>query len=132
MDNFYVAMRLFCGICALFGGAVLIYSLITGQARFALDRARRGEDPKSYWIALARFTCLFVGMALAATVVRDKQIGAVIGLSVFLPGLIAALITGRFEWEADGKRIDSPRRFLGWAALYGGLSAIMTVMLIWP
>ena len=132
MDNVYSWLRVACGASAILGGAFLLYMLASGRSSFAAKRVRRAEDPKGYWIGVASFACFVTGMALAATVARDKQIGSVVGLTVFVPALLVALTTGRFEWEADDRRIDSPGRFWRWVALYVFLSLIWVVILIWP
>ena len=132
MDNHYDLLRILCGTSAVIGGAVLLFFLAIGRSSFAARTARRAEDPKGYWLAVLRIACTVAGWALAAFVAKDKQLVPVVCLSVFLPNLLLALTSGRFDWEAVDKRIDSPRRFWGWVAFYGLMSAMMIVFLIWP
>jgi hypothetical protein len=123
-------LRVVSGIFAIVGTIVLIIGIATGRWRFGYQSAMRAGDPGVYWLLVARYACLVLGMALAATVAPEHAIGPVIGLSMFGPALVVALITGRFEWEADNKRIDRPARFWGWVAFYALLSLLMGVIVI--
>jgi hypothetical protein len=129
---FHTYMRIICGIIAILGGASLIYTLLAGRAGFGANPPLRATNPQDYWIGVTRLACIVLGMALAAWVVKDSGISPAIGLSVFLSNLLTALVTGRFEWETDGGRIDRPARFWGWITFYLLLNLMLVAMLIWP
>jgi hypothetical protein len=135
-DDPYFILRIFGGAAAIIGAAFLLYSLASGRSSFGERTVRRAENAKGYWLGIVRVALIVAGMALAATVAPNSLMGPTITLFIFVPTLIQALLTGRFDWEADDRRIDSPRRFWGWVAFYAFLclmmGAIVLVELVWP
>lgn len=132
MDNFYYLLRIFCAGSALLAGWALLSCLVRGRAPLGPQATRRADNPTWYWAMIAQVGCIGAGFALAAFVVKDGQKGPVVSLSCFVPSLAAALVTGRFAWEAEDRRIDKPRRFWAWVAAYVLVCLMMIIMLIWP
>jgi hypothetical protein len=123
-------MRAFVGICAILTAIFLVRGVVTRRWQLGGSIITPSSDPKIYWLLTARHACTLLGLALLATIVPEKLSAAVIVLVVFAPTVAFALLTGRFEWEADNKRIDSPRRFWGWVAFYALLCMLMGTYLL--
>jgi hypothetical protein len=128
--SFDDVIRIFAGACALFGTLFIVRWIIIGRGQLGGSTITREQDPKLYWLLIARFACSYLGMALDAALVPERFFGPVLVLSIFAPALAFALLTGRFEWEADKRRIDSPRRFWGWVTFYGLMIALFALLLV--
>jgi hypothetical protein len=127
--SFHDFMRFFAGACAVVVAIFLVRGIVIGRWQLGQRSVTRAEDAKTYWLLVARHSCTLVGLALVATIVRERLFAPVLFLFLFAPTLAFALVTGRFEWEADDRRIDSPRRFRGWVTFYAGLIALWVVVL---
>jgi hypothetical protein len=122
--SFHDYLRFFVGACGVVGLVFVVRGIVTGRWQHAGAFIVRIEEAKTYWLVLARYAVAMAGMVLVATIVPERLFTPVLMLFLFVPALALALLTGRFEWEADDKRIDSPRRFWGWVTFYAVLIAL--------
>jgi hypothetical protein len=129
--SFHDFMRFFAGACAVFVAIFLVRGIVARRSYFAGRVITPAEDAKIYWLLVAKNAWYLVGLVLLATIVPDRLFSPVLFLSLFVPTLAFALLTGHFEWEADDRRIDSPRRFWRWVAFYAVLIALFVVVLVW-
>lgn len=128
--SFHDYMRFFAGACAVIIAIFLVRGIVIGRWPLGDHYVARAEDPKTYWLLVTRNACTAVGLALVATIASQRLASPVLFLSIFIPTLGFALITGRFEWEADDRRIDSPRRFWGWVTFYAAMIALFLLFLV--
>jgi hypothetical protein len=123
--SFHDYLRIFIGLVAVVGAVFLVHGIVTRRLWLGGSIVTPSPDLRTFWLLVARHACTFVGMALVATVVPEKLFVPVFVLALFAPALAFALLTGRFEWEADDKRIDSPHRFWRWVAFYAFMCLLM-------
>ena len=126
--SFDDSLRVFIGACAVVGTIFVVRGIVAGRWQLAGGFVTRAEDPRTYWLFVARYACAMIGMALVATIVPARLFAPVLFLFLFAPALALALLTGRFEWEAADRRIDSPRRFWGWVTFYAVMIALFAVI----
>jgi len=118
------------GTMAFLASIMLVYTLVTGRWLLAGPHLAHAGDRTGHWLGVFRLACLMAGFGLVAIVVPERLFGPVLVLSIFVPALLTALVTGRFDWEADNRRIATPATFWRWIAFYVAIVALFAALMV--
>jgi hypothetical protein len=129
-DPFPSILQQLAGTMAFLSSIALAYTLVTGRWLLATPHLAHAEDRTGHRVGVFRLACLTAGFGLVAVAVPERLFAPVLGLSIFVPALLAALVTGRFDWEADDRRIATPATFWRWVAFHGAIIAIFAALLV--